>query len=324
MDRSIPPKAELLSLALALSLVLGITITSYRTWTAYSRQTEQEALTERTIAGANALLSSLKDAETGQRGYLLTGEDRYLAPYRQALSEVPVILGDLSHVTATRPEQSERVDKLKPLVADKLDELEQTISLRQTSGLEAALAVVRSDRGKEAMDRLRQSSLDIETLARARRARYSEQSKSAADELGLISTLGSMVLFVLLAFSTVTIHKGTSRRYHLFRELQKSEAQTAEARDWLQVTLGSIGDAVIATDSNGKISFLNRVAEALTGWTGQQAVGLPLQTVFVIHNEETGAEVENPVCQGPSGGPGGGACQPYPADVSRWPAYSNR
>ncbi len=100
---------------------------------------------------------------------------------------------------------------------------------------------------------------------------------------------------MLLAFSTVTIHKGTRRRYHLFRELQKSEAQTVEARDLLHVTLGSIGDAVIATDSNGKITFLNRVAEALTGWTGQQAVGMPLPKVFVIHNEETGAEVENPV-----------------------------
>ena len=90
---------------MALSLVLGITITSYRTWAAYSRQSEQEALTQSILADANALLSSLKDAETGQRGFLLTGEDRYLIPYRQALADVPVILGNLRRATATRPDQ---------------------------------------------------------------------------------------------------------------------------------------------------------------------------------------------------------------------------
>jgi PAS domain S-box-containing protein len=280
---------------LALSLVLGITITSYRTWAAYGRQFEQEAITQNILADANALLSSLKDAETGQRGFLLTGEDRYLSPYRKALEDVPVILGKLRQATATRPDQMARVAKLEPLVTNKLDELKQTIGLRQSDGLQAALTVVRSDRGMEVMDGLRQSCLDIQTASRARLALYAGQSKTAADELGLISTLGSMVLFLLLGFSTFTIHNGTRRRYQLFRELQKSQEQTAEARDWLQVTLGSIGDAVIATDSGGNITFLNRVAEALTGWRSEQAVGKPLQQVFVIHNEETGAEVENPV-----------------------------
>jgi CHASE3 domain sensor protein len=234
----------------------------------------------------------LKDAETGQRGFLLTGEDRYLIPYRQALADVPVILDNLKRTTATRPDQAERAEKLRPLVKDKLDELKETVDLRRREGLEAAVRVVRSDRGKAAMDHLRQSCLDIQTVAQNRLAQYSEQSKTAADELGLISTLGSTVLFVLLAFATVTIHNGTRRRHRLFQDLQKSETQTVEARDWLEVTLGSIGDAVIATDSGGKITFLNRVAESLTGWTSQQAVGRPLQQVFVIHNEETTKFVE--------------------------------
>jgi CHASE3 domain sensor protein len=110
VDRSIPPKAEFLSLVLALSLVLGITITSYRTWAAYGRQFEQEAITQNILADANALLSSLKDAETGQRGFLLIGEDRYLSPYRQA-RRTPVILGKLRQATATRPDQVSRVAK---------------------------------------------------------------------------------------------------------------------------------------------------------------------------------------------------------------------
>jgi PAS domain S-box-containing protein len=77
--------------------------------------------------------------------------------------------------------------------------------------------------------------------------------------------------------------------------LRASETRARQARDWLQATLTSIGDAVIATDEEGRVSFMNPVSEALTGWTQQGALGLPLERVFVISNEETGASVENPV-----------------------------
>ncbi len=64
---------------------------------------------------------------------------------------------------------------------------------------------------------------------------------------------------------------------------------------WYITTLKSIGDAVIATDKEGKILFLNSVAESLTGWSGNDAVGLPLEKVFNIINEDTLEKVENPV-----------------------------
>ena len=68
-----------------------------------------------------------------------------------------------------------------------------------------------------------------------------------------------------------------------------------QSRDWLQTTLDSIGDAVIATDADGKVSSLNAVAQALTGWKQEEAAGKHLEEVFVIRNAETGLEVENPV-----------------------------
>lgn len=74
--------------------------------------------------------------------------------------------------------------------------------------------------------------------------------------------------------------------------------QTAEAlheqRDWLRVTLSSIGDAVITTDNEGRITFLNPVAESLTGWTQDAANGKPLETVFKIVNQDTRKTVESP------------------------------
>src|ERR671918_542781 len=67
-----------------------------------------------------------------------------------------------------------------------------------------------------------------------------------------------------------------------------------EQRQWLQVTLSSIGDAVITTDRQGLITFLNPVAQSLTGWTQEEAAGIPLETVFKIINEKTRDTVENP------------------------------
>ena len=78
-------------------------------------------------------------------------------------------------------------------------------------------------------------------------------------------------------------------------ERRKLEAALAAQQEWLRVTLRSIGDAVIATDTEGRVTLLNSVAEQLTGWTTPEALGLPLESVFQIVNEETRRTVENPV-----------------------------
>jgi PAS domain S-box-containing protein len=76
---------------------------------------------------------------------------------------------------------------------------------------------------------------------------------------------------------------------------QRAETALRDQRELLQVTLSSIGDAVIATDARGRVTFMNPRAEAYTGWTQAEAAGRPLDEVFVIHNEATHAEVESPV-----------------------------
>src|SRR5204862_6744514 len=71
----------------------------------------------------------------------------------------------------------------------------------------------------------------------------------------------------------------------------------AERGEWLRVTLSSIGDAVIATDTHGRVTFVNPVAERLTGWSAAEAAGQPLETIFPVVNEATRAVVESPVAK---------------------------
>src|ERR1041385_2416112 len=80
------------------------------------------------------------------------------------------------------------------------------------------------------------------------------------------------------------------------RRERRKDPKYAESieRERFRVTLGSIGDAVIATDTEGRVTFMNPVAESLTGWTMDSAMGIPLEEVFRIENEETRKKVENP------------------------------
>jgi PAS domain S-box-containing protein len=292
----VPQSTELLSLITAVLLVSLVAGLSYQTWITFNRGSRQLETTRQIVKTTNALLSALKDAETGQRGYLLTDDDRYLGPYRQALTDIPLNLKLLAEAApGGSPGQSRRAEALRPLIGDKLDEMKQTIELRQNQGFDAAAKVVETDRGKVAMDQIRTLCAEILAEALDGLARYSADTSSSANQLGLVSTFGSVGLFVLLVFSTVTIQRVTRRRQQLIGDLRESEAKAKEARDWLQTTIGSIGDAVIATDAQGNVTFLNGVSESLTGWEQENAVGTPLEKVFIIGNEETGEPVENPV-----------------------------
>src|SRR5438093_324376 len=75
---------------------------------------------------------------------------------------------------------------------------------------------------------------------------------------------------------------------------RRAEEALRKQSEWLRITLGSIGDAVISTDAEGRVTFMNGVAEALTGWPRGEAVGRPLPEVFRAVNERTRAPVENP------------------------------
>jgi CHASE3 domain sensor protein len=106
------------------------------------------------------------------------------------------------------------LERLRPLIKEKLDELGNTIDVRRSQGPDAALAIVRTDLGKTAMDQIRAIGAEINS-ANEQLTRFSEDAHRSANRLGLISSLGSAALLFLLFVATVTIQKGTLRRERL-------------------------------------------------------------------------------------------------------------
>jgi signal transduction histidine kinase len=113
------------------------------------------AQTHLVIETLAATLSALQDAETGQRGYLITGADSYLGPYRHALATLGADTTALRQLTRDDARQQKHLDTLAALIGAKTEELRETIDLRQTRGFAPAAALVQTGRGKQSMDGIR-------------------------------------------------------------------------------------------------------------------------------------------------------------------------
>ena len=275
-------------LFLTIATVLAAVFFLLADWRA-SRVAERAAGRTRVLLNStDAVLSSLKDAETGQRGYLLTGSPSYLEPYSNAINRLPEQLRELSIADTENPHQAEKVAHLKELIQAKLAELAETIKFRDTKGRQAALDVVEGDAGRILMEQIRDVCAQIEAdesgalIARSREA-------TRANSLSLITVGSCLGILLFLLFRTgKAMDKVVSDRERLADAAE-------EARQQLQTTLMSIGDAVIVTNASGNVAFMNPIAEKLTGWISDEARGTPLDQVFRIVNEYSRETVESPV-----------------------------
>ena len=166
------------------------------------RENQQKILHSHTVLVAlDKLISTMQDAETGQRGYLLTGNDKYLAPYNEAVAAVGSRLDTVASLTGDNAAQQRNIVQLRRHLDAKLGELGETIDLRRIKGTEAALALVNTDRGKFEMDAIRsQADLMRQEEQRLREIRIAEMDRAfeTARASGIISGLLGAVLTVLV------------------------------------------------------------------------------------------------------------------------------
>jgi PAS domain S-box-containing protein len=212
-------------------------------------------------------LSTVKDAETGQRGYLLTGRPEYLAPYEQARDQLAMQLTDLATLTADQPFFRERVPRLHAAIDAKMQELAKTIALHDREGKDAALAEVLSDRGREAMSEVR--SLTAEMIAEETRRVAARGVESEASAVGARLTLGvaTAVDLLLVAFVAILIQRDVTRRERHAEALRKSEEQ-------LRLLVEGAQDyALVLLDRDGCVASWNSGAEQLFGYPSAAILG---------------------------------------------------
>jgi PAS domain S-box-containing protein len=298
--------------ALAGAVLLAAVGVAVAFWT-FTQIEESAAVRKHTtavIGSADDWLTSLINAETSMRGYVLSGDEVFLQPYLEVRDSIGPHLNELRQMTLLAVAQK-HLEAVKPLMDASLAHMGRVIDLRRNHDLPAALALVRSGEGKQVMDSIRAEMHGFIQLEDGVLAQREAEFQSSMRQLfTLIIIIGLLVLLAALAFAWL-IYRETQQglnnlvyleTQHLLeiqeatnRQLQQANSTLMESEENLAVTLSSIGDAVIATDAEARVTRLNPVAEQLTGWTQVEAAGRPVAEVFQIINQETREPATIPV-----------------------------
>ncbi|HEY7986660.1 MAG TPA: CHASE3 domain-containing protein [Methylophilaceae bacterium] len=280
--------------AVALLMLLIVGLTSYWNISELLQSAESRAHTFHVLQVVEQVASTLKDAETGQRGYLLTGEDKYLKPYLAAIESVNQTTQELRQLTADNPDQQRNLDKLEPLVATKLAELKETIELRKGSkGFDAALAVVRTDKGKQAMDDVRLVMREIRDDENRLLALRNSQLAARSQTTLAIVKYGIPLAFVLLAIIGLLITRTISKQLQEGIALLSASSSEILATT-TQVASGAAETATAVSETTATVEEVKQTAQMAS----QKAKGVMENAQSVAQVSQNGRKSVEDAVQG--------------------------
>ena len=210
--------------------------------------------TNEVLTRLEAVLSTLKDAETGQRGYLLTGEAAYLEPYREAVDRLPRQMAELRQLTLDNPPQTARVLRLEELAGQQMAILRRGLDLfalepDRGRALAAARQTVLSGQGKQVMDQIR-GEVDQMQRVESELLRERAVTSRASARTALVTTVVALAIGLgLVAFAIWLFARNLAIRQ------RATEVLHAE-RERFRTTLTSIGDAVTAAEGYSIVILL--------------------------------------------------------------------
>jgi signal transduction histidine kinase len=239
----------------------------------YSERTRWVQHTMQVMNLATATLSDLKDVETGQRGYLLAGQEDFLEPYRHAVESVRDRLEDAEALTKDNPEQNVRIRALRPLVEEKLAFAQRTIEVFRAGRRDEARATVASRQGKRVMDKIRERTQAFLDRERELLTARTDDARSTAWRTTALLVFGNGVAFTLLALGTLLLGRELNRRkrldeeqgFHHERLTLNANAKQAQRR--LEAVIDELPIAIVVTDiKSGGVALQNpRMRELIGG-----------------------------------------------------------
>ena len=278
----------MLAISLAIALLALAEVLSQRSTTALVQTNELVQHTREVIEHLDAVLIASLDAETAARGFALSHDDGQLEPQRDARARALAHIDGLRILLRDSALQLKRLDDLRPLVIERLAYLERGIETQRTKGFDRERMVKGTEEGLRQMSGLRAgiaALVEAEKRLRAEREQTTRESIARARRVQLIGTLISVVLFVTVL---ARLRAEAQRR-------KESEGLARRNEEDLATTLHSLGDGVIATDAEGLVRRMNPVAEALTGWAMEDALGRHCREVFHLVDESSGKDVGEPI-----------------------------
>ena len=273
---------SLLRRVIVVPMVVTTALAGFLLWETFdlNRSLQWVDHTDRVLDQSGHLLKLLVDMESAKRGYIVTGDETFLRTYIEGTERFDPEFRALNQLVDDSPLQQQRLKDVYAGYRESEEYDSRIIAIRRAGKADPTL--IENQQRKHKMDSLREQIEEFQSVEqglRMERVQAAHQRWIYMVASCLLLGLGSGVFFALFT------------RYHVeklgTRLLQSEERWTA--------TLGSIGEAVIATDSVGRITFLNPVAAALTGWQPEEALNQPIGNVLRLINEESGMTADNEV-----------------------------
>jgi len=252
---------------------------------------------DQSIQQTNLVGRLISDQESGLRGFEVTNEKSFLAPYDQASDLLPAAFDKLEALKLNASEH-QLIARLRSDHEIWIESYARpVIAMTQASGEEAGLHdLALNQLGKRQMDKIRADLQAVVTADEAHRARRVDHWRLQVRDMVIGLVLFAVVIGIFIGLFT-------RNRLHVVSDAYQSWVDTLRVKNeelflsgqQLRTTLASIGDGVITCDIDGRIRMMNQVASDMTGWKIDDALGRPLDTVFHILNGATRQLMEDPV-----------------------------
>ena len=214
--------------AAALLVLVGISVVSYRSIVTLVETADRVTHTHKVLTELEDLRSQLKDMQRSARGYVITGQERYLDPYHAALRTLRGEITSLRQLTAEIPEQQRDLDRLEPLVSRLVTELAEIIDVRRERGFAVAVKEIQKGEGKQFMDGVLQVIARIEGVEYRLLADREQAAKASATTARRVVIFGSAFAFLLVGVALFLILRELEER-------NRAQAELRRAHDLLEI-----------------------------------------------------------------------------------------
>jgi PAS domain S-box-containing protein len=235
---------------------------------------------DRALDQSAHLLKLLVDMESAKRGYIATGDETFLPTYTEGIKRFDSEFQALYRLVDDSPAQQQRLRQVYEGYQESEDYDGRIIALRRAGKADPTL--IENRERKRQLDSLREQIAGFQSVEEALR-------------IGRVDAAHRRWLFMITSFLFLGLGSGVFLALFARFHVEKLGTKLLQSEERWTATLGSIGEAVIATDSEGQITFLNAIAASLTGWASEEALNQPIGNVLRLINEETGMTADNEV-----------------------------
>ena len=220
MRLSLERKTEI-AIALMLVLLLWIGFVAYRSSTEFIASSAQVVHSREVRGSLQRILSLVEEIETGQRGYIITGENSFLEPYQRATAKIQERLAHAKTLTAHEPELRAQIETLISLVNSRVAFAAESIELRRSRGFSAARDALLSGKGQQDMERIRSLIIDLREAEKVQLLEHSNRTTAMAQSTIMVAESGSILAVGIVLIMGTVYRLGLAARRRAEQALQE-------------------------------------------------------------------------------------------------------